>query len=271
LPPPIRNLVERQNGKSVLETRLRLGRKTEIVTLCGSVWLDHIATADDLKYCVNMASRYSPWSSETVAHGYITAPGGHRVGICGEATVERGRLCGIRTVTSVCIRAAKDYSGLAAAALGLDCSVLIIGRPGSGKTTLLRDLIRQLSSRNSISVIDERCELFPVNSDGFCFQMGLKLDVLSGCSKAEGIDMALRTMTPDYIAVDEITSEPDCQGLIHAGWCGVKLLATAHAKDRQELISRPVYKPLISSGLFKYLMILREDKTWRLERMDLCC
>ena len=271
LPPPLRHSVEKQNAKSVLETRLRLGRRTEVVTLCGSVWLDHVASLDDLKYCVNMASRYSPWSSDTVSHGYVTAPGGHRVGICGQASVENGRLCGIRTVTSVCIRAAKDYTGLAAAALGLDCSILIIGRPGSGKTTLLRDLVRQLSNRKAVSVIDERCELFPVNGDGFCYQMGQRLDILSGCSKSVGVDMVLRTMTPDYIAVDEITSEHDCQGLIHAGWCGVKLLATAHAEDQLDLTSRPIYKPLIGSGLFEYLMILREDKTWRLERMNLCC
>ena len=43
-------------------------------------------------------------------------------------------------------------------------SVLIIGRPGSGKTTLLRDLIRQRSDRvgDTVCVVDERCELFPV-------------------------------------------------------------------------------------------------------------
>lgn len=271
LPPQLRESVDKHNSKSVLETRLRLGRKTEIITLCGSVWLDHIASPENLKYCVNMASRYSPWSSETVASGYITAPGGHRVGICGQAVVENGKIRGLRTVTSVCIRVAKDYTGIATAALGLDRSILILGRPGSGKTTLLRDLIRQLADQSSVSVIDERGELFPITGDSFCYQMGKRLDILSGCSKAEGIDMVLRTMTPDYIAVDEITAEADCQGLIRAGWCGVKLLATAHARDKHDLMNRSVYKPLINSGLFEYLLILRDDKSWRLERMNICC
>ena len=270
LPPRLRLIVDKYETNSVLETRLRLGRKVEIVTLNGTVWLEYVSTTEDLCYCVNMASQYSPWSAETISSGFITAPGGHRVGICGQAVTIDGTMTGLRTVTSVCIRVAKDYAGIATAALGIDGSILILGRPGSGKTTLLRDLVRQLSDQHCVSVIDERGELFPIAGERFCYQMGSRTDVLSGCSKPDGIDMVLRTMTPDYIAVDEITAEDDCRGLLRAGWCGVKLLATAHACSLQDLVSRPVYKPLIDSGIFEHFMILRKDKSWRLERMSVC-
>ena len=75
-------------------------------------------------------------------------------------------------------------------------------------------------------------------------------------------------MSPQIIAVDEITSASDCEALLQAGWCGVKLLATAHAASREELFTRPVYKPIIEMKLFDSLIIMRNDKTWYSERMD---
>ena len=82
--------------------------------------------------------------------------------------------------------------------------------------------------------------------------------------------MALRTMGPKCIAVDEITAAEDCQSLISAGWCGVELLATAHAASCEDLKKRPVYRPLAESGLFEQAIILSRDKSWRMERMELC-
>ena len=74
----------------------------------------------------------------------------------------------------------------------------IPGGPGCGKTTLLRDLARCLSTRQFVSVVDERSELFPEH-----FARGTRLDVLQGCPKQQGIEILLRTMGPDTIAVDE--------------------------------------------------------------------
>jgi stage III sporulation protein AA len=95
------------------------------------------------------------------------------------------------------------------------------------------------------------------------------MDVLTGCSKAEGIEILLRTMGPACIGVDEITSEADTQALLRAGWCGVNLLATAHAASIEDLHSRPVYKRLIDCGLFQSAVVLRPNKTWYTEKMNL--
>ena len=91
---------------------------------------------------------------------------------------------------------------------------------------------------------------------------------MSGCGKKEGIEMLLRTMGPDTIAVDEITSQSDCKGLLHAAFCGVSLIATAHAGSKCDLFSRPVYKPLIKAGIFNLLVILGKDKSLAVERID---
>lgn len=176
--------------------------------------------------------------------------------------MQNGCMTGLRTVRSLNIRVARDFPGIANDLAGLRGSVLILGRPGSGKTTLLRDLIRQLSIKENVSVVDERGELFPVG-----FMPGQRTDVMTGCSKSHGIDTVLRTMGPDTIAVDEITAAEDCTALIQAGWCGVRLLATAHASGIADLRSRKVYGPLVEHRLFETAVILQTDKSFRTERM----
>jgi stage III sporulation protein AA len=76
-------------------------------------------------------------------------------------------------------------------------------------------------------------------------------------------------MSPEVIAVDEITAGEDCSAMIYAGWCGVKILATAHAGSREELLKRPVYKPIIESGLFDRLLFLHSDNTWHVEGLNI--
>ena len=250
---------------SLQELRLRAGQPAELIAGQGNVWLGRKVSRDDLQFCINTASRYSPWAAQSVSEGYLTAPGGHRIGICGEAVIKAGQMSTIRQPDSVCIRIARDFPGIGKQAAGLRGSILLVGPPGSGKTTLLRDLARQMSEKYTVSVVDERRELFPG-----CFMLGKRMDVLSGCPKSIGIQRLLRTMGPEYIAVDEITASSDCEALLQAGWCGVKLMATAHAGSVSDLLSRPVYRPLLKNGLFDHILVLSRDKSWREERMPAC-
>ena len=265
VPPWVGREADRQGRDTLQELRLRLGKPPELVMQKGSAWLERTVSRDDLNFCINTASRYSPWAAQTVSRGYITAPGGHRIGLCGEAVIKNGLMAGMRETTSVCIRVARDFPGIAEKADRLTGSILLIGPPGSGKTTLLRDLIRRASQKETVCVVDERGELFP----GSCFEGGKRLDVLTGCGKPEGIDAVLRTMGPSCIAVDEITAEEDCQALIRAGWCGVRLLATAHAASLEDLRSRPVYAALAQKRLIDHVLILSRYKSRHAERMNL--
>lgn len=271
LPIWLRQSVDRQGKEILQELRLRLNRKPELITAKGNFFLERIVTVDDLRFCVNMASKYSPWSASTVSSGYITAPGGHRLGLCGNAVLSGDKMTGISTVTSICLRVARDFPGIAEKAAQLEGSILIIGKPGSGKTTLLRDLIRLRSDRGTggVALVDEKGEVFPYIDSQLCYPTGNRTDILTGCGKSGGIEMLLRNMGPETIAVDEITADDDCKALLHAGWCGVKLLATAHAGSIRDLQTRPVYRPIIESKLFDYVLILRPDKSWRAERMNL--
>ena len=92
---------------------------------------------------------------------------------------------------------------------------LIISPPRCGKTTLLRDVIRQLSNGRegipgvTVGVVDERSELagswqgVPQND------LGMRTDILDACPKAEGMQMLVRSMSPDVVAVDELGREED--------------------------------------------------------------
>ena len=136
--------------------------------------------------------------------------------------------------------------------------LVLFQRLGSGKTTLLRDLLRRIAQNETVAVVDPRCEIFPEG-----IRRGKRMDVISCCGKAEGIEMLLRTMGPTCIGVDEITSEEDTQAMIRAGWCGVRLIATAHAASMEDLYTRTVYKPLTQMKLFDRILVLNRDKTWK--------
>lgn len=240
----------------VREIRLRLDRPPRLMTRTGFRDLEGRVTEQELSYVINAASRYSPWAASTMEQGYLTAPGGHRIGICGAGSDK-----GFRRITSLCIRIARDIHGIAAGLPERE-SLLLLGPPGSGKTTLLRDLIRRISAAEPVSVVDERRELFP---DGF--SAGANTDVLTDVPKGRGIEMLLRTMGPAVIAVDEVTEEEDCRCLVRAARCGVRLLATAHAFSVRDLGERAIYRELVQTKLFSRAAVLGMDQKWRLEEV----
>ena len=262
LPPRLRGQVDEKGRDSGQNIRLRLNSPPEICCGKASYWLNGMVTQEDLNFCINTASRYSPWAAATMAKGYLSSKGGHRLGICGEAVMKNGAFTGIRNVTSICIRVARDFPGIASELAALQGSILILGAPGWGKTTLLRDLIRQKDiSGCHVSVLDEREELFPAGQP-----CGHRTEVLSGCPKGQGVDMLLRTMSPDIIALDEITAPEDCLALSRAAWCGVSLLATAHAASLRDFLHREIYTPLVTQAIFDHIVILHSDKSWHVER-----
>jgi len=250
-------------GRDALtELRLRFGSPAELVMGTRSVRIGSRILREDLECCVNFASRYSPWAAITAAKGYLTAKGGHRIGMCGEAVIKNGTIFGIKNLSSLCIRVARDYPGIGERIGPLTGSALIIGSPGCGKTTLLRDLARQLSKQHTVCVVDERGELFP---EGFA--RGKRMDVLTGSSKSEGVNLMLRCMSPQYIAVDEITAQEDTHAILDAYGCGVHLLATAHAGSLEDYKKRRIYRELLERNIFDQIVVLRADKSYYMERI----
>ena len=227
-----------------------------------------------LSEVVTRASRYSAYAvQDQLRQGFLTIPGGHRLGVCGRVILHENGIHSISELQSLNLRIAHQKIGVADPATNLlwsePGSALIVGSPGRGKTTVLRDLIRQTSDRFSqrVGLVDERGELAACLDGIPQLRIGRHTDVLSGCPKSIGIELLVRTMNPNWIAVDEISSERDADVLIRASYTGVRFLATAHVWKKTDLQYRPVYRRLLEADVFAYLIEILPDRTLSCERM----
>ena len=168
------------------------------------------ATAQDCEETLRRITENSLYAwEEELRRGFLTLPGGCRVGLAGRAVQEKQGVSRLVDVTGLCIRIARAVRGAAerAAPYLLDgqgglCSTLIVSAPGAGKTTLLRDLVRIASCGAQglrparVSVVDTRYELAGAVRGEPQFDLGPRTDVLSGCGKAEGARMMIAAMSP---------------------------------------------------------------------------
>ena len=60
-------------------------------------------------------------------------------------------------------------------------------------------------------------------------------DVLDACPKAKGMQMLLRSMSPDVVAVDELGKKEDFKAVESVVHCGCKLFATAHGNSLEDI------------------------------------
>ena len=274
LPPELRAGLARLELSAVEELRLRAGYPPAALLRGQERPIPGVSapvTSRMLEQILSAATGHSCYSAEeSLREGYVTLPGGHRIGLCGTAAVQDGRVRTIRSVSSLCIRIARQIPAAPPELVRrLRESALILGPPGCGKTTLLRDCVRQLSnSGQRVCIVDERGELAACHLGAAQLDVGAHTDVLTGCPKACGIPLLLRGMRPDWITVDEITAPEDIRAMEQASYCGVRFLATAHASGPDELQKRPLYRSLCTLGLFKTLWILTPDRQVREERMD---
>lgn len=202
-----------------------------------------------------------------IRNGYITIRGGHRVGFCGSAVYDGNRLVTIKDITSVSFRVSRQIQNAAREIIGnIICkdkisSALIVSEPCGGKTTILTDLARLISkSGKRVAIIDERGEICSVYNGIPSKDVGDLSIVFDGYSKGEGMMIALRCMSPQVIICDEIGSKQDVDSMLEAMNAGIPVVATAHARNEDELLERPQIERLIDHGAVDKIIFLKGSK-----------
>ena len=257
------------------ELRMRAGQPMTVLLPEGERFLQQetprmTVAQNDLEQLCDIVTGYSRYAvSDALRNGYLTAKGGFRIGFCGSAVLQDGRMTGLHDFSSAVIRIGRQHTGICEEVVmqlmdgGYFPSTLIYSPPGLGKTTLLRDMIRSLSdgaqsfAAHRVAVADERGEIAVMHHGRAQMFVGCHTDVLDNCPKALAIPILLRAANPQILAVDEITKPEDLQVMAHAANCGVALIATIHAGSKEELISNPLCAELVKMKVFSRAVAIR--------------
>lgn len=241
---PVRVLLE--EGEFFLSERGELQKG-----LSKETW--HI-TSGEVELILNHICNYSRYAyEEDIRQGFITVPGGHRIGVAGQVILgEDGRIKNMKYIRHLNIRISHEIIGAADLLMpfvhhqGELYNTLLIAPPGCGKTTMLRDFVRQVSEGGcyakgkQIGVVDERSEIagsymgLPGN------RLGIRTDVLDACPKVQGMMLLVRSMAPEVIAVDEIGSKEDLQAIDTIRQSGCKIIATMHGCSMEDVSGKNV-------------------------------
>lgn len=243
--------------KEIREIRLSAGKPVKTVTSKGSYSVNEALSIKNIRDIFAALCDYSVHTyKEDICRGFITVCGGFRVGICGTAVYENGKIINIKDISALNIRIPHEIKNTAEAIMPFEnAGILIIGPPCSGKTTLLRDFARQKSRNHFLTIVDERMEIAGICRGEASFDIG-EATVLNGFGKSDGIEIAARTMAPDYIVCDEFGDENDLISSLYAMKSGVKIVASMHAENKEDFFGKTIAKKITENKIFKYFVFL---------------
>lgn len=211
--------------------------------------------------CDRLCNNSYHTNMQTLVEGFVTVKNGSRVGVASTAVFKDDAIHSVRDITSLNIRISHSYKDCSKKIIDAVCkselpSIIVAGKPNSGKTTFLRDYVRLISNGYlneyiKVSVIDERKEIASF------FDVGINTDVLSGFEKSKGIEIAVRTLSPDLIVCDEIGNTDELISVKKGFLNGVKFAVSVHLGNEDEIFRNSIINPLISTGQFDYLIILQ--------------
>lgn len=263
--------------KEITEIRLRKNARASLSTYSKNLFFTKdgrvtnkigeslVCDAKDISLTVNRFCQGSVYRyMSTINSGFIVTGDGVRVGVCGEGIYDGGKISSVSSFSSVNIRLSREIDSAGDSvskylSTHKNASVLIVSPPGYGKTTVIRSVAKAISSGKfspplRVSVIDERGEILPSDCGGL-------IDRFLGYSKPDGIEIAVRLFSPEYVICDEIGLSDDTKAILSVQNSGVPFIATTHGKTLHDALKRPNIKELVEHGIFDtFVRIEKSEK-----------
>lgn len=279
LPESLYLPISRLPKQSLNEIRLRIGKPIVVNMLGENMYLttEGLSSKKDnalicktsyVEYILAQASNNSLYTiNDQLIRGYISVKGGIRIGVAGDVVTSEGNIRTIKNIASLNIRIPHDVKNCSLNAYlylvknGEVQNTLVVSPPGAGKTTFLRDFAVQIGKREknlNLLIVDERCEISGCGMEGG-LDVGDSTDIYTNCTKKYAFENGIRSMKPDVILTDEINLDSDLEAIENAVTSGVKVVASIHAEDIQDLKNKKAFSHLLNSGLFTRFVVLSCD------------
>ena len=284
LPTQLAKLILEHNIQKLEEIRIRVNKPVILKLGQVEIVLNYTITTNEIigilqNICNNSIYTYQ----NQICNGFITLPGGNRVGIAGNVVIKDGQVSNISYIYSLNFRISHQINGASDNILKyvLDTenntifNTLIVSPPGAGKTTMIRDLAKRISNGINeinfrgldVSIIDERGEIAAMTKGITFYDVGIRTDVLDNVPKSIGIRMAVRSMAPKVIIADEIGNKDDVNIINYAICSGVKCIFTAHGSNMEDLLKNNEINKIINLQLFSKIIFLDEKQKGKIKNV----
>lgn len=284
LPTQLAKLILEHNIQKLEEIRIRANKPVILKLGQVEIVLSYTITTNEIigilqNICNNSIYTYQ----NQICNGFITLPGGNRVGVAGNVVIKDGQVSNISYIYSLNFRISHQINGASDNILKyvLDTenntifNTLIVSPPGAGKTTMIRDLAKRISNGINeinfrgldVSIIDERGEIAAMTKGITFNDVGIRTDVLDNVPKSIGIRMAVRSMAPKVIIADEIGNKDDVNIINYAICSGVKCIFTAHGSNMEDLLKNNEINKIINLQLFSKIIFLDEKQKGKIKNV----
>lgn len=284
LPTQLAKLILEHNIQKLEEIRIRANKPVILKLGQVEIVLSYTITTNEIigilqNICNNSIYTYQ----NQICNGFITLPGGNRVGIAGNVVIKDGQVSNISYIYSLNFRISHQINGASDNILKyvLDTenntifNTLIVSPPGAGKTTIIRDLAKRISNGINeinfrgldVSIIDERGEIAAMTKGITFNDVGIRTDVLDNVPKSIGIRMAVRSMAPKVIIADEIGNKDDVNIINYAICSGVKCIFSAHGSNMEDLLKNNEINKIINLQLFSKIIFLDEKQKGKIKNV----